>query len=235
MIFLTDNPLHLPEFCAQVSCRFDKDAWREEKREEYASELGVSLPERLADAVVKRKVEFLAGRFCARLAMAQLGQPEAGEIAIGEKRQPLWPEGLIGSITHSKGFASAVVASSDNIIGIGIDSEQLIAEKTAANVSSHILVDSESYEANRQLVDSPREYLTLIFSAKESIFKCLYPQVGQYFDFRDAEVTLDSEAPGHFRYRLRRQLTDDYPAGFSGSGSYARADDFIHTAVIQPL
>ncbi|MCW8196282.1 4'-phosphopantetheinyl transferase superfamily protein [Proteobacteria bacterium 005FR1] len=235
MISLTDNPLQLPDFCAQVSCRFNKDGYREEMREEYARELGVALPERLSDAVVKRKVEFLAGRYCARLAMARLGETPVEEIAIGEKRQPLWPQGLVGSITHSKGFASAVVARSERIIGIGIDSEQLIAEKTAANVSSHILVETETFEANRQFVDSAREYLTLVFSAKESIFKCLYPQVGQYFDFRDAEVELDSETPGQFRYRLRRHLAENYPAGFAGQGSFARAEGFVHTAVIQPL
>lgn len=228
MISLTDNALQLPDCCSQVSCLFDKDAYREDS----ASELGVALPERLTDAVLKRKVEYLAGRYCARLAIARLGMPHAGEIAIGEKREPLWPQGLIGSITHSKGFASAVVASSERILGIGIDSEQLIAEKTAANVSSHILVESESYQANRERVDSAREYLTLIFSAKESIFKCLYPQVGLYFDFRDAEVQLDS-TPGHFRFQLRRQLTESYPAGFSGSGIYARANGFVHTAVVQ--
>jgi enterobactin synthetase component D len=234
MISLTDNPLQLPACCSQVSCRFDKEAWEEDRCGEYAEELGVTLPERLAAAVPKRKLEFLAGRYCARLAIAGLGVAEMGDIAIGEKREPLWPQGLIGSITHSKGFASAVVGSNRQFAGIGIDSEQLIGEKTAANVSSHILVESEDYHANRTLVDSPREYLTLIFSAKESIFKCLYPRVQQYFDFRDAEVELDS-APGKFRFRLLRALNDEYPAGFEGNGIYRRAEGFVHTAVLQPL
>jgi enterobactin synthetase component D len=232
MISLTDNPLQLPPYCSQVSCRFDREAWQEERCSKYAEELGVNLPGRLADAVAKRKLEFLAGRYCARLAIAGLGVAGIGEIAIGEKREPLWPAGLIGSITHSRGFASAVVASDQQLAGIGIDSEQLIAEKTAANVSSHILVESEDYQANRAFVDSPREYLTLIFSAKESIFKCLYPQVQQYFDFRDAEVELDS-TPGKFHFRLRRSLNEQHPAGFEGSGVYARARGFVHTAVLQ--
>lgn len=234
MISLIDSPLQLPAYCSQVSCRFDKEAWQEERLAAYTEEWDVNLPERLAQAVPKRKLEFLAGRYCARRAIAGLGLANTGEIPIGEKREPLWPAGLIGSITHSKGFASAVVASNQQLAGIGIDSEQLIAERTAANVSSHILVESEFYEANRELVDSAREYLTLIFSAKESIFKCLYPQVQQYFDFRDAEVELDATA-GKFRFRLKRSLTEQFPAGFEGSGVYTLAQDFVHTAVLQPL
>ncbi|MEX1033181.1 MAG: 4'-phosphopantetheinyl transferase superfamily protein [Cellvibrionaceae bacterium] len=227
MIWLTNNPLQLLG-CHQISCHFDKAAYDDA---EFAQR-GLVLPERLAGAVPKRKAEFLAGRYCVRLALKEMGEDAGHNIGVGEQRAPLWPNGLIGSITHSQGFASAAIARDDLLRGIGIDSEQLIGEKTAANVASHILVDSETYEANRALVDGPRQYLTLVFSAKESIFKCVYPQVKRYFDFRDAEIFLDPDNTGNFRFRLRKGLTKEFAEGYSGSGQYAIVDDFVHTAVV---
>lgn len=228
MISPTPNPLKLPSFCHQASCWFEREAYSDEQCERF----GIVLPERLSSAVGKRKAEFLAGRYCVRLALKDMGADCSPQVEIGEKRAPRWPQGLIGSITHSKGFASAAVASTASVRGVGIDSEGLIGERTASNVASHILTEGETYESNRALVDSARQYLTLIFSAKESIFKCLYPQVQQYFDFRDAEVFLSVDQPGHFRFRLRKQLNHEFPDGYSAGGQYALVDDFVHTAVV---
>lgn len=230
MFSLIHNPLQLPESCSQVSCVFDRDACEHMD----FSALGVTLPAQLSKAIPKRKTEFLAGRLCAQLAMKNMGADWQQAIAIGENRAPCWPEGLVGSITHSKGFASAIVAPASSIRSVGIDSEALIAEKTANNVSSHVLTESEIYTANAALVDSHRQYLTLIFSAKESIFKCLYPLVQQYFDFRHAVVELDVKQPGKFRFRLLKDLGGEFAKGYSAVGYYALADDFVHTAVLLP-
>lgn len=230
MFSLIRNPLHLPAGCFQASCLFDKDALESAE----FSELGLVLPERLETAIPKRKAEFLAGRYCAQKALKKMGVSCSHTIAIGENRVPCWPAGTVGSITHSKGFASAIVASSDVARSIGVDSEALIAEKTANNVSRHILTDMERYEENAGLVSSDRQYLTLIFSAKESIFKCLYPLVQQYFDFRHAMVTLDPEQPGHFHFQLLKDLGGEFSSGFSASGYFALNEDFVHTAVLLP-
>lgn len=228
MISLTDNPLQLPAPCVQVSCCFDSAAYDSSRGQQF----GVVLPERLSTAVTKRKAEFVAGRYCVQLALKRMGEDSGQAIGISEKRAPLWPEGLIGSITHSKGFASAALASAQWIRGIGIDSERLIAEKTANNVASHILIPTETYEKNCGLVSSARQYLTLIFSAKESIFKCLFPLVEQYFDFRDAEISLNPQDPGKFRFRLRKHLTGEFRDGYIGAGQYTLAGNFVHTAVV---
>src|SRR5690606_6132023 len=102
------------------------------------------------------------------------------------------------------------------------------------NVSSHILTDTERYDANAQWVSSDRQYLTLIFSAKESIFKCLYPLVQQYFDFRHAVIRLDAQQPGHFHFELLKDLGGEFDEGYTASGYYELADNFVHTAVILP-
>lgn len=230
MLSLIQNPLQLPEGCFQVSCVFDKDACEHVN----FGEMGLAVPPRLAKAIPKRKSEFLAGRYCAQLALKNMGADWHQPIAIGENRAPCWPDGSVGSITHSKGFASAIVASSSAVKSVGIDSEALIAEKTANNVSSHILTEAEIYTANAALVDSDRQYLTLIFSAKESIFKCLYPLVQQYFDFRHAVVELDTQHPGQFRFQLLKDLGGEFGKGYSANGYYALTNDFVHTAVLLP-
>ncbi|MEI8635195.1 hypothetical protein P4S72_30355 [Vibrio sp. PP-XX7] len=70
---------------------------------------GVTLPDTLHRAVLKRKCEFLAGRLCAKRAMAECGINAETTLGIGEHREPLWPEGVIGSISHCDTQAVAVV------------------------------------------------------------------------------------------------------------------------------
>jgi enterobactin synthetase component D len=230
MISLTDNPLPLPAACFQVSCWFDQAACAETQCQQF----GIALPARLAGAIGKRKAEFLAGRYCVQQALKKMGEDGGQVIDIGDKRAPLWPSGLTGSITHSKGFASAAVAPTQTVRGIGIDSERLIAEKTATSVASHILTETESYAANCTFVDSARQYLTLIFSAKESIFKCLYPEVKQYFDFHHAEISLNCHEPGTFQFQLRKHLSDEFHEHYVGNGHYAIVEDFVHTGIVLP-
>src|SRR5438132_9137019 len=76
-------------------------------------------------AVNKRRRAFSAGRGCARAALASLGLPGAQDIAImsGPRRQPLWPSGIVGSITHSEAYCAAAVAWESQLAGLGIDAE----------------------------------------------------------------------------------------------------------------
>jgi len=235
MITLIDNCLELTGTCELVSCRFDPDAAKDQTHDALKNTWGIQLPEKLQRAVPKRLAEFIAGRYCANLALQRLrsnDQVLIEEIQIGDKREPLWPTDVIGSITHSHGFAAAVVADTAQIRGVGIDSEQLINPNTANNVASHILREEEVFQENQHLVLAFEQYLTLVFSAKESIYKCLFPLVKQYFDFKDARITLSNDAPGQFKFELTKNLTDEFGVGYSGTGIYRAQADFIHTAVV---
>ena len=64
--------------------------------------------ELIARAVAKRRNEFVTARHCARLAMGRLGVPES-PILKGDKGEPRWPDGLVGSLTHCVGFRGAGV------------------------------------------------------------------------------------------------------------------------------
>src|SRR6202047_4688051 len=77
----------------------------------------------VANAVEARRREFITARRCAREALAKLGYAPV-PIRAGRKREPLWPAGLVGSITHTTGFRAAAVASRSVLASIGIDTEQ---------------------------------------------------------------------------------------------------------------
>ncbi len=228
MIFLKDNPLLLHPRCHQTSCQFDQSLYSEDSANKYE----VYLPEKLESAVTKRKAEYIAGRYCAIQSLKTLGTPAPQDISTNENRSPNWPEGYIGSITHSKGFASAAISEKKYIRAIGIDSELLIKERTASNVHSHVLTENEKHDDNLWITGNFREYLTLVFSAKESIYKCLNPLVNQFFDFRDACISFDENKPNEFSYTLLKTLSPEFSERFQGKGQYLIDGEFIHTGTI---
>ena len=61
-------------------------------------------------------------RTCARIALGRLGLPPA-PLLSGPKREPLWPDGVVGSITHCDGYRAVAVARADQLASIGIDAE----------------------------------------------------------------------------------------------------------------
>jgi len=76
----------------------------------------------IARSVEKRRSEFVTVRHCARVAMTKLGVPEA-PILKGEKGEPRWPDGLVGSLTHCEGYRGAVVGRTSAVRSVGIDAE----------------------------------------------------------------------------------------------------------------
>ncbi|MGI1678666.1 MAG: 4'-phosphopantetheinyl transferase superfamily protein [Cellvibrionaceae bacterium] len=228
MIVLSNNPLQLSEYCHQTSCQFDQSLYSEKVITEYE----IALPEKLKTAVEKRKAEYIAGRYCASQSLKKISSRVNTNFESNEDRSPKWPEGYTGSITHSKGFASAVVAEKKHIRAIGIDSEKLIKKRTADNIHSHILTETENHTDTLWLTEDFQKYLTLVFSAKESIFKCLYPLAQQYFDFRHAKLEFNSSKPNTFSYELLKTLTSDFEKGFKGEGQYVIEGNFVHTGTV---
>ena len=131
-------------------------------------------------AVEKRVKEFATGRFCARIALSRLGLPP-GPIPVGPNREPQWPVGIAGSITHCKNYCSAAVARIGGVISIGIDAE--IDEPIPLDVLSLISNPSEIAAINE--LSAGTHWDKLLFSAKESVFKALFPLTAQWLDFTD--------------------------------------------------
>lgn len=135
-----------------------------------------------------RFAEFCHGRHCARLMLRQLGFPNMA-VPVGEHRQPLWPAGVVGSIAHWRNLALAVGARADQYGGLGVDLES--TQGLASDLRKLICTPAE-LEAFAGVLDTGQAS-KILFSIKESIFKCLWPSVRAYFDFLDVEVHANGE------------------------------------------
>lgn len=137
------------------------------------SELGIDFPRKLSTAARKRRAEFLAGRYAAHFLLKQVDCDET--VMIGSNREPIWPQGWIGSISHTGQSAIAVVAPQKSLISVGIDIE-FNRPDIMIEIAS-IFTTADEYQLLEQCGLSIETALLIVFSAKESLFKALYPQV----------------------------------------------------------
>lgn len=160
--------------------------------------------------VPKRRNEFLAGRWCVQQCYGQLGIV-ADLPAMNADRSPAWPAGVRGSISHSDTLAIAVVTHEADVGLVGVDVESIVAMAESDRALDNSIACKAEVETIKRIGFGHERAMTLIFSAKESLYKALYPQVGRYFDYLDAEVdAIDSKA---FVLRLRVNLGHALPAG----------------------
>jgi enterobactin synthetase component D len=179
--------------------------------------------------VAKRQSEYLAGRLCAREALRRLtGVAEVP--TVGSDRAPQWPSGLVGSITHGKGWAAAVVAQRRDWRGLGLDVEQPLPASRAERLAAEILTPAELLRLQTLPAEQRAWRVSLTFSLKESLFKALYPLVLRRFYFQDAELLHHSDNGGA-RLRLLLDLADDWPAGSELGGQFAAVDGHLLSLV----
>jgi len=179
----------------------------------------------VASAVAKRRLEFGRGRQCARAALRRLGLSDV-PLLSGEQREPLWPAGVVGSITHTHGLCLAAVAWQSSYAGVGIDVEpaapleRAIAERIATEAEMNALGSLSPLLAAR-----------LIFSAKEAFYKCQFYRTRQFLGFFDVSVELEPQ--GDFSVRL---LVDAEPLARSGCfrGRWRQRGGFLFTAIHLP-
>nr|WP_120492372.1 4'-phosphopantetheinyl transferase superfamily protein [Corynebacterium lactis] len=159
-----------------------------------------------------RRREFAVGRQVARQALAGLGRAGEQSIGVGRGRQPLWPDGVVGSLTHTGDVAAAAVADVRALRGIGIDIER--DQELAAGVAEAVLRP-----------DEPRVDPVVQFSAKESLYKLWWPIARQWLDF--GEVAVDVGADGALRYRIDRAVPPEFRRL---RAAWLRSGDFVATA-----
>jgi 4'-phosphopantetheinyl transferase EntD len=141
----------------------------------------------IGNAVQSRREQFSAGRWLARHAWAELGQAPVA-LLNDERRAPIWPSGIVGTITHTQSWCAVAVARQSEISGIGADVEAA----TPLDVSLWERVCRP--EEREILLGHPAELRGLlakaVFSAKESIYKALFPQVRLFLDFQAMRIEL---------------------------------------------
>jgi 4'-phosphopantetheinyl transferase EntD len=179
-------------------------------------------------AVAKRRAEFAAGRAYARRALAVLGF-EPAAIPPGERREPLWPRGAVGSISHCEGYCAAVVARATALAAIGFDVEP--DDAAADEVTGTICTPAELAAAARA---APNPSKT-IFCIKESVYKAYFPLARTFLEFSDVAVEIRSD--GTFAARLTRDALPPAGGARSFEGRFVRAGGLIAawTALRAPL
>lgn len=183
-------------------------------------------------AVPKRRVEFARGRACAREALRRVGygaeDPGFVEIPVGASREPVWPEGFVGSITHCDGFVAAVAARADVVRGIGLDAE--VDRPLPDGVPSQVITLEEMGSASGTAPDDADEVLR--FSAKEAVHKAVFPLTGVWLDFLDVALELDR---GAFRARPAAGARARVPEVEALSGRYTRVGGVVLTMGWVPI
>lgn len=150
-------------------------------------------------AVEKRRREFTTGRHLARKALAELGVAPAA-LLPGPRHEPLWPSGMVGSITHCAGYRAAAAANQAAIVSLGIDAEP--DEALPAGVLDAVALDGERERVAVLCRSHPGVHWDrLLFSTKESVYKAWYPLAQRWLDFAEADITIDPAA-GTFHARL---------------------------------
>lgn len=145
-----------------------------------------------------RRLEFELGRMCADAALLDLGYElpkQSGHcVGVSADRSPIWPPGIVGSISHSEQLTWAAVANRNQVRSLGVDTEICMTTKAMNQVRSEVASRHE-WDSVDEAAPSIAEGLsrelttTLVFSAKEAFYKCWFPLAKQFFEFADVSVS----------------------------------------------
>ncbi|MBV1911517.1 MAG: 4'-phosphopantetheinyl transferase superfamily protein [Kangiellaceae bacterium] len=134
----------------------------------------------------KRLDDFRASRYCGQQVLRQLSVYDFS-LLINNLRAPAWPRGIVGSLSHCESVCVGVAANENSILGIGIDIER----STPINESYLSIICTETDKLAIEKQNDPLSAAKILFSIKESIFKCLHPRFEHWIDFKDVDVFLD--------------------------------------------
>ena len=139
------------------------------------------------NAIESRKKEFVAGRTLARRLIADLGTV-CGAISVGENRAPVWPSGVVGSISHTRHVVGVAIGEANRFSAIGFDIEEEGA--VSRDMFGTVLQRGEVSLIGHA---NPEEYATAAFSCKEAVFKAINPISGEFLDFQDVSIEMRGE------------------------------------------
>jgi 4'-phosphopantetheinyl transferase EntD len=210
-----------------VTARYDATAFSQS----LFAALDIPCPPSLDRAVDKRRAEFLAGRAMALAAMAVLEHPPS-PIIPQPNRAPLWPTGLAGSISHARGRCACLL-SRDTDHSYGVDTEAIAKGRSLKAILSETLTAHDRHAITQGPLPAATG-ATLVFSAKEALFKALYPGVGRHFGFDAAELA-DPPRGGSLTLSLTTDLTDGITSGRRFDIHYRLTDTHVLTWLSVPL
>jgi enterobactin synthetase component D / holo-[acyl-carrier protein] synthase len=187
----------------------------------------------ISRAVEKRRREFRTVRHCARLALRDLGLPPAA-VLTGEHREPLWPPGVVGSMTHCSGYRAAAVARGRDLLTVGIDAEP--HQPLPPDVLTAIALADEQVQITELTAAHSASYWDrILFCAKETVYKAWFPLTRRWLGFHDAAVTIDP-VDGSFSARLLvpgPRISGQALTEFEGR--WLISDSLVVTAIAIPI
>jgi len=143
----------------------------------------------VSGAVQRRQQEFSSGRWCAHQALKILNV-HCSYIGVGELHQPLWPQGVIATISHDSNLSVAVVIPESAVpwMNIGVDLINLNAEKnTLTGLAYMFIYDEDELHLMATLAECMQPEMVL-FSLKECAVKALSKVSGKFMDCRELHL-----------------------------------------------
>jgi 4'-phosphopantetheinyl transferase EntD len=180
-------------------------------------------------AADQRRREFTTVRSCARAALAKLGLPPT-PILRGVGGAPIWPAGVVGSMTHCRAYRAAVVARASAVCSVGVDAEP--NEPLPADVMD--VVASEDERARVWCLRAARPDVNwdrVLFSAKESVFKTWYPMNRRWLDFDQIAITIEPVGDTFSVRLVDSSATPVASALTTSAGRWLARDGLLLTAI----
>lgn len=189
----------------------------------------------LSGAVPKRKAEFLAGRYAAATTLRAAGVAIPNPLLIPSDPNgcPVWPSGVAGSISHCRKLAVCALSDSPHIKYIGVDIEPIPSPESASQLASQVHTPAELAILTSVGME-PFCATGLLFSAKESIFKALYPLVQEYFGFESAVLKDVDVKKSVLEFFITSELKNKFGLADSYHCFFETTEDLILSWVVIP-
>lgn len=188
----------------------------------------IFLPPQIYTSPKIRQSEFLAGRLAAK-SVLELYKISDFVIKTGKYREPIWPSGICGSISHTNSIAIASIAKNSRLYRscLGIDIQPIFTIKEGFDV----FMSKDEYnllvESNLDVL----EFATILFSGKESFFKATFPHIGFRFDFDVISLHAIDKLKNTFYFRLNKSINNIFLKEKKIIGKYYKHNENIITII----
>ncbi len=191
-----------------------------------AAQLHAEEQARASALLPARARDFARGRVCGHRALAAAGA-EHTLIRVGPAREPNWPAGFTGSITHTGDYAAALVAPCSALAGRGIGLDAVLVDELHDTHGEAVFVPEERDWLTRQ--SDPQLAAAVCFAAKEAFFKARFPLHADWVEFDDLRVLV----VGQRRLRVVRKTGAGLgKIGVTGEAIFRRDRDLVVVAVV---
>jgi 4'-phosphopantetheinyl transferase EntD len=186
----------------------------------------------VANAVPSRRQEFSSARCLAKKLLLELDIADQPLIA-NQDRSPIWPLGILGSLSHSRQWCAAAVCTKDqNLLGVGIDVEDRTTLRQ--DLFPEILTPAELEQMRLSLpADQHPAFVLCVFSIKEALYKAMWPlgNTGLGFHALELDFGKSSTCPNILPLA---DLQCRLPAGCSPEAHHARHNGTLLSVVLLP-